>query len=276
MFHLMNSAMMPAADGHYTSRAINLSEFVLLALEAHTRGELTSTIGYPETADILSNLCGFEIPVNRDEAVIRDGDTLLIAKLKHRSIDPRSKGNVEPKVSDFQFRVVSYTPTEETEKTGKIFLLQCSKTGKSYIGQTTLKYLSDAWRNIVGESRLQRETGRPLINAIRKHGTDSFSIEPLHKNIPISYLDMLTIAEIKKFNTLHPNGYNFEGGGARKGYKKRAEVRPESRAKMSEKATGRKHTDETRTKIASARTGRKHSAKTRRKMSEAHVDRHKA
>lgn len=289
MFHLVNAAVMPAGDGQYTSRTIGEDVFALLAHEADTRGELNSAIGYPETAEILSDLCGFQIPLNRDEAIVTDGDTLLVAKLKRRLTDPNTKGDIQPKISDFEFRLVSYTLTE-TRKTGNVFLVRCCKTGKDYVGQTTAHYISDAWSNIRGEAKGTRESGRPLIKAIRKYGEAHFKIEPLHADIPIAYLDLLRIAEIKKHNTLHPNGYNLEGGGYRKGYKERAEFRPETREKLSQKAserkltpktreklavlaTGRKHTSETKEKMRRARIGRKHSAEARRKMREAHAKR---
>ena len=105
--HLLNAAVMPASNGIYTSRPVQAFEFSNIAACAHKDGNLVSYVGYPETAEILSDLCKFPIPVNRAETVIEPGDLLLVAKLTYRP-NATDKGKLKPKIDDFEFRVVEF------------------------------------------------------------------------------------------------------------------------------------------------------------------------
>jgi len=49
-----------------------------------TSGDIESYIGHSSTARALSEILGREVPVNRGEARLRSGDTLLIAVLTKR------------------------------------------------------------------------------------------------------------------------------------------------------------------------------------------------
>ena len=106
--HLLNTAMMPAADGTYTSVGITVSEFTQRAITAYDTGTLVSYIGYKSTADLLSDLCGFEIRENRSKTSIADGDVLLIARVKHR-LGQRMQADVKPTLDEMEFRVVYYS-----------------------------------------------------------------------------------------------------------------------------------------------------------------------
>jgi len=107
----------------------------------------------------------------------------------------------------------------------EIYKLTCKKTNKSYIGQAVthvlnhkkyrrygshgrfLKHVSE----IYCESKKRKQCWY-LNNAIKKYGSESFSIEVVcvcEKNQADHYE---TIA-IQKFNTLYPNGYNLRTGG---------------------------------------------------------------
>lgn len=107
-YHLLNSAMMPAAEGRYQSNEVTAKQFAAEVNRANRDDQLVSYIGYPETAELLSELCNCEIPVSRDQTEIRDGDVLLVAKLKYR-VNPTQKGTVKPGIKDFEFRVVHYS-----------------------------------------------------------------------------------------------------------------------------------------------------------------------
>ena len=192
---------------------------------------------------------------------------------------------------------------------GFIYKITNTLNGKAYIGQTTLKL----------KQRMNvhfRSAGCPVIhNAIQKYGRDAFTVEILHEVLDI-FLDDLEIAEIKRHNTLVPNGYNLDGGGntnkvvsdqtrkklsdAHKGRKRKPlspeqrqklskinkgkKLSPEHRQKMSESQKKRKRkprTPETRRKISISLKGRKYKPRTpetRRKIGEAnaHPDRTKA
>ena len=103
--HLLNSAMMPAADGIYRSFSISREEFAARAVSAHNKGELKSYIGYKQTAEILTDLCGFEVVENRQETVVEDG--VLIARIKYRLSDG-FKADAKPSLDDLEFRIVYY------------------------------------------------------------------------------------------------------------------------------------------------------------------------
>lgn len=109
--HLLNAAMMPAADGTYTSIEVTAYEFAKLARHANKRQKLVSYIGYKQTAEILSELCGFEIVESRKETKIEDGDILLIARIRYR-LARRPSADAKPKLDELEFRIVHFS--EET------------------------------------------------------------------------------------------------------------------------------------------------------------------
>ena len=106
--HLLNAAFMPASDGLYDSRSLDATEFATRVRQAHLSGELVSYIGYPETAELLSEFCKVQIPTNRSETTIKDNDVLLTAKLRYRVNDPKAKGTIKPSIEDFEFRFVLF------------------------------------------------------------------------------------------------------------------------------------------------------------------------
>lgn len=107
---LMNSAMMPS-DGHYRKLVIPvemfISEFRLYTKERKFGWE--SYIGYPETARVLSELLGVDVPVSRAETILDCGDVMLVARLKYR-INPADKAtNRSQSVDDFEFSIVLFS-----------------------------------------------------------------------------------------------------------------------------------------------------------------------
>jgi len=107
MYKLVNSAVMPEADGIYESRGLNKFEFCNEVQSAVSDDSLESYIGYAETASLLSELTSCDIEVNRTQAVLQDGDVVLVAKLNFRP-SPGDKGEVKPTVDDFEFRKVIF------------------------------------------------------------------------------------------------------------------------------------------------------------------------
>lgn len=110
--HLLNSAMMPNLSGTYESKEIDAPLFASQVKLHMDAGNLVSYIGYPETAELLSELCDRKIEVSRAQTHIEDGDILLIAKLKHRVVNPRDKGKLKPTIDDFEFARANYTRGE--------------------------------------------------------------------------------------------------------------------------------------------------------------------
>lgn len=106
--HLLNAAVMPAANGTYTSAGISVSEFAERAVKAYDAGNLISYVGYRSTAVMLSDLVGFEIQESRAETRLEDGDVLLIVRVKYR-LGNKKNADMEPTLDDMEFRVVYYS-----------------------------------------------------------------------------------------------------------------------------------------------------------------------
>lgn len=72
--------------------------------------EFKSYIGYPQTAEYMSKVLGVNVEVNREEMQLKDGDMMLVCKLKYRVKDPTTKGQ-EVSEDDFEWYLVSYSST---------------------------------------------------------------------------------------------------------------------------------------------------------------------
>ena len=94
---------------------------------------------------------------------------------------------------------------------GYIYLITNNVNGKSYVGQTSSKYVSIRWGNHRAEAR--RRKNHPLYNSINKYGIDNFSFEVLLEDVSDDELDYYERLWISKLNTLIPNGYNIANGG---------------------------------------------------------------
>ncbi|RLC49254.1 MAG: hypothetical protein DRH57_00095 [Candidatus Cloacimonadota bacterium] len=103
---LLNSAVMPK-EGQYSAYKISFQEFKLLLQKAHKRGELESYIGYPQNVELIRKWTGIEVPLNRAETDLNDGDEMLVMKLKYRVSNPADKGK-EVGEDDFEFFYVRY------------------------------------------------------------------------------------------------------------------------------------------------------------------------
>lgn len=172
-------------------------------------------------------------------------------------------------------------------KTGCIYRIINTITGKSYVGQTTQK-LQHRIRGHFTEVRCPR-----LSASIHKHGKDAFRVEILEDNIPVHYLSDREIYWIAHFDCVTPNGYNLTHGG-----EERKIISEETRRKLSEATKrnghkppsrkgkipwnkgkkgqqtawnkGKKTPEETIRKLSEAHKGNIPSLETRRKMSQAH------
>lgn len=141
---------------------------------------------------------------------------------------------------------------------GYIYKITNTVNGKAYIGQTINKPEYRINMHFCPSAK----SCSALHNAIRKYGRDAFTVEILHEALDI-FLDDLEIAEIKRHNTLVPNGYNIEGGGhANNSY--------QTRQKISAANKGRKRSPETCQNISKSKKGRPLSPEHRKKLSESH------
>lgn len=94
MRYILNSAVI-TAPGEYYYRIISKEELKLW----FEKPELfISTIGYEETADALSLLAGFPIPVNRTQIKMVKGDEALVFRLVFPPgtprVNPSNKGTL--------------------------------------------------------------------------------------------------------------------------------------------------------------------------------------
>ena len=154
---------------------------------------------------------------------------------------------------------------------GCIYKITNLVNGKAYIGQT---YRDVETRVIQEHLRGGSPSCRLLTSAVKKYGVDNFAYEILHDGILPEFLDTFEIEAIKSHNTLAPNGYNLQTGGAGGLWSE------ESREKIRGKNNphygkppwnkGISPSKETREKLRQANLGKKASAETRQKMSKAH------
>ncbi len=166
-------------------------------------------------------------------------------------------------LSDIASEISTNSSSEKDIDFGEIYLVKCTKTNLCYIGQAK-KYNSNLEKK-GGKSRWNQHCTSALSNgtsqfnsefhkAIREHGKDSFTLEILctcHKN----ELNDLEKFYIKKFNTLHPNGYNMTEGGSdgkhcelanKKKCVKRRDYSDESKQNMSKGQIGKRYEEKPR------------------------------
>ena len=105
---LLNSAIL-TTDGTYTMETIttNDAKVVLRAfLKNPTHYTIKSTIGYPDTAKIMSEALNYDVQVSRESINMNSGDVAIVAKLKYRVKHPDDKGRFIPHVDDFIWQII--------------------------------------------------------------------------------------------------------------------------------------------------------------------------
>lgn len=98
---LLNSKMMPRAGIYDLSEPMRTEDWALEVIRAAKAGALESYIGYQKTADLIAEMTGIPIAVNRGQTGIKDGDTMLIAALNYRPDAPTKGAPVREE--DFEF-----------------------------------------------------------------------------------------------------------------------------------------------------------------------------
>lgn len=91
---VLNSAVI-TAPGNYTYRLISVEE----AKEWLQKDSFISAIGYEETAKLMTQLFGVEVPVSRTMVTMNAGDEALVFRLKTR-VAPSEKGEINIKPED--------------------------------------------------------------------------------------------------------------------------------------------------------------------------------
>jgi hypothetical protein len=135
------------------------------------------------------------------------------------------------------------------ENGAEIYLVTCKTTQKKYVGQTVCfsrkkdgtlvrKGTKGRWNAHV-YSRKKGTDGqcRLLSEVIFEYGKDDFIVETL-LIVNETYIDYYEKIFIKAYNTLHPNGYNLQEGGAH------GRHHEETKALISKSNTGKIRTEE--------------------------------
>jgi group I intron endonuclease len=119
---------------------------------------------------------------------------------------------------------------------GYIYLITNTINNKRYIGQTIRDNIHDRWNQ--HKKKCKRSIGRVLLNAYNKYGVESFTFQI----VCICFDEDCNIYEeqyIKKYNTLHPNGYNLKEGGMN--FKHHPESIEKMKATMKGRECSNKH-----------------------------------
>ena len=88
-------------EGTYEIRKITQSQFVETL--KRNKDEIDSSIGYQATAQYIKEISGVDVPINREMTTLKDGDRMLIIKLKYRVKNPKDKGKFKPNSKDFEY-----------------------------------------------------------------------------------------------------------------------------------------------------------------------------
>lgn len=105
---LMNAANMPQA-GEYKIEEISKIDFFNKLASAQNQGCLISYIGYKSTVDFIYSRSGIRVSMSRDKTVLKNGDTLLIIKLKYRVNPEKKRRNIRYSADDYEYFLGSYT-----------------------------------------------------------------------------------------------------------------------------------------------------------------------
>jgi len=108
--YILNSAVI-TAPGRYDYRLITADDARVWAA-----GGFTSTVGYEQTADALTQLLGVPVPVDRRTITMAPGDEALVFRLVFPPgtprIDPGDKGRLAQAVMDGQYELGLLTRIE--------------------------------------------------------------------------------------------------------------------------------------------------------------------
>lgn len=114
---LLNSAIMPS-EGYYKLEKISKDEFLRILTRAYFYNYLLNYIGYAQNLDLIEKWTQhyanpIKLSPNRDQVVeLKDGDVLIIMKLRYRVQDPSVKG-MPVNEEDFEFYKAVYSKTKE-------------------------------------------------------------------------------------------------------------------------------------------------------------------
>ncbi|MEM3857275.1 MAG: DUF1874 domain-containing protein [Thermoproteota archaeon] len=104
MLYLMNSAVI-TSPGVYSYELISFEK----AKSLISSDEYLSTIGYEETASVLSEALGVKVPVNRRTVRMKEGDRAIVFRIVlpegSPRIDPKDKGQISAVIAKNQWEL---------------------------------------------------------------------------------------------------------------------------------------------------------------------------
>lgn len=92
-------------DGSYTMSSVGLDEVI----ELMANNNLLSAIGHQSTADILSELTGFTVPLNRIQFAQEVGQQAIIFKLNGRPEEGKILSRAEIESIGYSFKILCRT-----------------------------------------------------------------------------------------------------------------------------------------------------------------------
>jgi hypothetical protein len=96
-------------DGFYNWRKSSLPEISHLLDEQISAGTQTvSAIGHKATAEILSYLLNYDIPVNRIQVQMKKGDIAIVFKLKQRIEEGKVLSREEIEKVGYEFGILTH------------------------------------------------------------------------------------------------------------------------------------------------------------------------
>jgi hypothetical protein len=101
---ILNSAVMPI-DGNYNKKSISKNRFINLIKNA---SDIKSSIGYESVSDIIFEMTGIKISVDREITTIPNGYNIIGLTLDYR-MNPNSKGITNPTEDDYTYFIAYYT-----------------------------------------------------------------------------------------------------------------------------------------------------------------------
>lgn len=139
-----------------------------------------------------------------------------------------------------------------------IYVITHSASGKKYVGQTR-----NLWARLASHRLAKSET--LISRSVKKYGWDAFLVE-IECLCRHDELDKKEQKLIRELNTIHPFGFNLNGGGGSAGL-----LSESSREKISRALKGRKTSDATRRRLSESHLGITHSQEAKIKMSSSHT-----
>lgn len=148
---------------------------------------------------------------------------------------------------------------------GEIYILTCMSSGKEYVGQASCFVAGKVpwgtqgrWKSHVRDAYQIKQNHCTALNAaIRKYGPKKFLVNCI-MTCPLESMDEWEEKLIKEYNTLSPNGYNLNTGGAK------GRDTAETRDKKRSSRLGKTHNDVTKKSISVSQIGNRRTAKKRK------------